>query len=107
MSDNPELSFSAPLSGWTSESGMLATYLELPPCVAREVADHEMRQRILTGKRRGFGSVKVKALIGVSEWTTSLFPQKDGTWFLPVKAAVRRAEGLEEGAQTLAMIELL
>ncbi len=107
MSDRSTLTFTAPLKGWTGESDMLATYIELPDTVAKQVAAHELHQRILTGKRRGFGSVKVEAKIGSSEWSTSLFPQKDGTWFLPVKATVRRAEKLVEGDEVSAAMTLL
>lgn len=107
MTDRPSLSFTAELLGWTGESEMLATYVELPEDIARKVAAHEMHQRILTGKRRGFGSVKVEARIGDSEWSTSIFPQKEGTWFLPVRATVRRAEKLEMGDPVTARITLL
>jgi len=107
VNEAPTLTFTAELLGWTGESDMLATYVELPEDVAKEVATYELHQRILTGKRRGFGSVKVGATIGASQWSTSLFPQKDGTWFLPVKAAVRRAEKLELGEAVTAQIELL
>ncbi|MCB2066292.1 MAG: DUF1905 domain-containing protein [Erythrobacter sp.] len=86
---------------------MLATYCVLPEATAKQVAAYEIHQRILTGKRRGFGSVKVEASIGESCWQTSLFPQKDGTWFLPVKAAVRRAEGLAEGEPVSVTLQLL
>jgi len=44
----------------------------------------------------GWGMIPVKARIGGTEWTTSLFP-KDGTYLVPVKVAVRRAEKLDEG----------
>jgi Domain of unknown function (DUF1905) len=44
----------------------------------------------------GWGMVPVAVKIGDSEWKTSLFP-KDGRYVVPVKAAVRRAEGLKEG----------
>lgn len=101
------LTFTAPLLGWTGENDMLATYCVLPEETAKQVATYEIHQRILTGKRRGFGSVKVEARIGGSSWQTSLFPQKDGTWFLPVKAAVRRAEGLAEGEPVTASLDLL
>jgi hypothetical protein len=40
-----------------------------------------------------WGVVPVTAWIGDTEFTTAMFP-RDGTWFLPVKEAVRRAEGL-------------
>lgn len=49
-------------------------------------------------KRRGWGSVKVKATIGDTTWETSIFPSKDsGGYLLPVKAAVRKAEKLLDG----------
>ncbi|MDT8912201.1 DUF1905 domain-containing protein [Amycolatopsis sp. PS_44_ISF1] len=44
----------------------------------------------------GWGMIPVRARIGSSTWSTSLFP-KDGRYVVPVKAAVRRAEGLEAG----------
>jgi len=44
----------------------------------------------------GGGMIPVRARIGATEWETSLFP-KDGLYVVPVKDAVRRAEGLDEG----------
>lgn len=38
-----------------------------------------------------WGVVPVRARIGDTDFTTSMFPRED-TWFLPVKDAVRRAE---------------
>ncbi|MGH3717129.1 MAG: DUF1905 domain-containing protein [Micromonosporaceae bacterium] len=46
----------------------------------------------------GWGMIPVAAQIGGTEWTTSLFP-KNGGYIVPVKDAVRRAEGLEVGHQ--------
>jgi hypothetical protein len=48
------------------------------------------------GHRGGFGSVPVEASVGGTTWKTSLFPDATSASFvLPVKKAVRRAEGLE------------
>jgi len=44
----------------------------------------------------GWGVIPVEARIGEVAFTTSLFP-KDGGYLVPVKDAVRRAEGLELG----------
>jgi hypothetical protein len=44
----------------------------------------------------GWGMIPVAAQIGGTGWTTSLFP-KDGAYIVPVKARVRKAEGLEVG----------
>ena len=43
-----------------------------------------------------WGVVPVRAWIGDTEFTTSMFPREE-TWFLPVKDAVRRAEGIDLG----------
>ena len=42
----------------------------------------------------GWGMVPVVARIGKTEWTTSLWPKDDG-YIVPIKTAVRRAEGVE------------
>ena len=44
----------------------------------------------------GWGMIPVAARIGATGWTTSLWP-KDGRYVVPVKAWVRKAEGLEVG----------
>ena len=44
----------------------------------------------------GWGMLPVRAVIGATEWRTSLWP-KDGRYLLPLKDAVRRAEQLDEG----------
>lgn len=47
--------------------------------------------------RRGFGGVRVEARIGGSVWRTSVFPQSDGAYMLPLKRPVRDAEGIGVG----------
>jgi hypothetical protein len=45
--------------------------------------------------RRGFGSVPVSVTIGKTSWRTSIFPdKKSGTYVLPLKAEVRKKEGI-------------
>ncbi|WDZ83023.1 DUF1905 domain-containing protein [Micromonospora cathayae] len=44
----------------------------------------------------GWGMIPVTARVGGTTWTTSLFP-KDGRYLAPVRASVRRAEGIEPG----------
>lgn len=49
-------------------------------------------------KRRGWGSLPVAVTIGKTSWRTSIFPDKKaGAYLLPLKAAVRRKEGIESG----------
>lgn len=61
------------------------------------------------GQKRGFGSVRVTATIGATSWQTSLFPAKElGGYLLPLKATVRKAEGLEadtEADVTLTLVD--
>ena len=45
--------------------------------------------------------------LGDSRWQTSLFPNKDGSWFLPIKKPVRLAEALEYGDVIEVELELL
>lgn len=50
------------------------------------------------GRTGGFGSIRVEARIGGTVWRTSLFPQREsGGFILPVKADVRKREGIGEG----------
>lgn len=45
--------------------------------------------------KRGWGSVRVEACIGNSQWRTSIFPSKKAdAYILPIKASVRKAEKL-------------
>ena len=71
-----------------------------------EVADAIRLAALMTyGKRRGFGSVKVTATIGETSWPTSLFPHKaSGGWILPVKASVRKAQGLIAGDEVAVVL---
>ena len=44
----------------------------------------------------GWGMIPVTAQVGVTEWTTSLFP-KDGRYLVPLRDKVREAEDLDVG----------
>jgi len=46
----------------------------------------------------GWGVIPVAVTLGGTRWTTSLFP-KDGGYLVPIKDAVRRAEGVDLGDQ--------
>jgi hypothetical protein len=61
-----------------------------------DVAD-EVRARSATSARP-FGSVPAQITIGGTTWSTSLFPDTQrASYLVPVKAAVRRREGIAEG----------
>ncbi len=61
----------------------------------------------MLGMTRAFGSVKVRAHIGATRWQTSLFPNKDtGGYLLPLKASVRKAEGLHVDDEVEVILEV-
>jgi len=45
--------------------------------------------------KRGWGSLPVVVTVGKTSWKTSIFPdKKDGGYLLPLKADVRKKEGI-------------
>ena len=74
--------------------------------VPNEISD-EIRIWTSDG-RRAFGSVRAKAMIGRTSWSTSLFPDAGGqTYLLPVKKSVRIKEELVEGDRVTVEVEIL
>jgi hypothetical protein len=75
--------------------------VSLPSPESEEIRD-------LVGRRGpGFGSVRVRATIGGSTWTTSIFPARQGWYVLPVKRPVRAAEALGAGDVATVTVELV
>lgn len=96
-----EVHFDAELWLWEARRADTWTFVSLPGDVSDELRD-------LTGPRRGFGSLRVRVRVGGSTWTTSIFPDdKRGCYVLPVKRAVRKAEGVEAGDVATLTIELV
>ncbi len=96
---------------WTGGSGSGTWHFLTIDGAAGEALSGTAVMRKLEGTARGFGSLKVKARIGATSFATSVFPSKpDGgsngqVWLLPVKASVRRAEGLAEGDEVEVSLE--
>ena len=86
---------------WEARADAAWFFVDLPPDISEIVL--ESRDPAL---RRGFGAVRVRATIGGSTWTTSMFPSSSGSYVLPLKRAVREAEGLDEGATASARVEI-
>ncbi len=53
----------------------------------------------------GWGMIPVEATIGITRWTTSLFP-KDGRYVVPLKSAIRAAEGIAVGDAVHVILEV-
>lgn len=81
-----QLTFSGDL--WLSPGPGGWTFVTLPLETADQI-------RFVAGgqKAKGWGMIKVKVSIGSSTWRTTIWPDKaSGSFLLPVKAAVRKAE---------------
>jgi hypothetical protein len=102
-----EVAFSAPLRAWRTEKYGDMGYVVIEGEAAETIRGFELEHRLEFGRSRGFGSVKIEASIGASRWSTSVFPQRGGSWFLPVKKAIRRAEDLATGDLLEIRLDLL
>jgi hypothetical protein len=77
---------------WEHDGAAAWYFLSVPPDVADEIEER------FGGRAGGFGSIRVAVTVGATTWETSLFPDtKRATYLLPVKKAVRQAEGLAAG----------
>lgn len=92
--------FTAPLWRWKGDSAW--HFITLPFDQSDEIDERT------TATQGGFGSVKVRVTVGRTTWTTSLFPSSEQkSYILPVKAAVRKNEGLAEGDLVAVALELV
>ncbi|HWG99018.1 MAG TPA: DUF1905 domain-containing protein [Pilimelia sp.] len=96
------VTFDAELWVWDARRGDTWVFVSLPAAAAEEIRD------LAGGRRRGFGSLRVRVTVGASTWRTSIFPDRArGTYVLPVKRAVRTAEQLAAGDRTAVTVELV
>ncbi len=106
MIPTEQLDHTGPLWRWTGGANSGTWHFVTIDGAAGEALSGTAVMRKLEGTARGFGSLKVRARIGETHFATSVFPSKsDGGWLLPVKASVRRAEGLAEGDEVEVSLE--
>jgi hypothetical protein len=96
------ISFSAPLQLWTGADGN-SHFMTIPDAPAAEIR----LESSAAGARRAFGSVRVECRIGDVIWRTSVFPQKSGGYFLPVKADICRGARLVVGEIVTVKLEIV
>ena len=91
--------FSAPLWEMGEGSWVFVT-------VPREASDSI--RSVPREPRPGFGSLRVEVTLGSSVWKTSIFPEaKSRCYVLPVKKAVRAAQGVQPPDTVEVAIELI
>jgi hypothetical protein len=94
--------FAAELWPWDARRADSWIFISLPVDASEEIRD------LTGGSRRGFGSLRVRATVGGSTWTTSIFPSSgSGNYVLPIKRPVRKAEALDVGDIATVTVELI
>lgn len=82
--------FESKLWIWKGAESGAWHFITVPKALSSELKEQIAKTKV----RRGFGSWKVRVTIGKTSWDTSIFPTKDGVYLLPVKASVRKKEGI-------------
>ena len=82
------IEFSGKVFAWRGPAPFF--FVAVPEEESREV------RSIAAAVTYGWGMIPVRVRIGATDWRTSLFP-KDGRYLVPLKDAVRKAEGIDEG----------
>ncbi|QFG68107.1 DUF1905 domain-containing protein [Ornithinimicrobium pratense] len=84
----PDLAFVAEVVEWRGPAPFY--FVVAPP------EESEWLTGIMRDVTYGWGMIPVMGRVGRTDFTTSLWPRK-GTWWVPLKDAVRRAEGIDLG----------
>ena len=77
-------------------------FVSIPKKVSEDISER------FESAKRGFGSIKVTVTLKDIVWKTSIFPdsKKTGTYFLPLKADVRRKAKISDGDTITFTIEI-
>lgn len=92
-----EWSFEGPVVYWRGPSPF--HFVPLPEYVLDDLAP------VANELTYGWGCIPATVTIGDTVFTTSMIP-KDGGFLVPVKVAVRRAEGIEEGDAVVVRLQV-
>mgnify|MGYP000346580125 CR=1 FL=1 len=91
------LTHTAALWRWSGGNGGSWFFLTIDGEAGTALSATALMRRLESGRRRGWGAMKVRASVGGTDWDTSIFPDKSsGGWLLPVLAI-----GLVLGVQAL------
>ncbi len=95
------IEFDGDVFRWAAREDSAWFFTSVPPELSDDI-------REIPRPYRGFGSVRVRARVGGSEWTTSIFPSSGtGSYVLPLKKSVRDAEQLVDGGPVTVRLEVL
>jgi len=95
------IEFDGEIFRWDAREDASWYFTAVPPELSEQI-------REIPRPYRGFGSVRVRARVGGSEWSTSIFPDStNGSYVLPLKKKVRDAESLVDGGLVSVRLEVL
>ena len=95
------IEFDGEIFRWDAREDAAWFFTAVPPELSAEI-------REIPRPYREFGSVRVRARIGGSGWSTSIFPDStNGSYWLPLKKKVRDAESLVDGGPVTVRLEVL
>lgn len=76
-------------------------FVSVPPDITKEIDFY------FAHVKRGWGSLPVVATSGSTTWKTSIFAdKKTNSYLLPLKAEVRKKEGIKPGQEIALILEL-
>lgn len=100
MKKRTEYKFSSKI--WLYQGAAAWHFLTIPEKQSKEI------KKTFEGKSRGWGSLPVEVTLGKTSWKTSIFPdKKSGTYLLPLKADIRRKEGVAHGDTVSFVIKVI
>ena len=95
------IEFDGEIFRWDAREDAAWYFTAVPPELSDEI-------REIPRPYRGFGSVRVRARVGGSEWSTSIFPDStNGSYVLPLKKKIRDAESLVDGGLVSVRLQVL
>lgn len=95
------IEFDGEIFRWDARDDAAWYFTAVPPELSADI-------REIPRPARGFGSVRVRARVGGSEWRTSIFPDStSASYVMPLKKAVRDAESLVDGGPVFVRLEIL
>ena len=95
------IEFDGEIFRWDAREDAAWFFTAVPPELSEAI-------REIPRPYRGFGSVRVRARVGGSEWSTSIFPDStNGSYWLPLKKTIRDAEALVDSGPVSVRLEVL
>jgi hypothetical protein len=95
------IEFETEVYRWAARSDADWYFAEVPEELSADIRE------LMQPFARGFGAVRVRATVGRTTWRTSIFPGSSATYSLPLKRAVRDAEGLVGGGPVTVVLDIV